>query len=71
MVAGQRKNKIILQRHLALRRVQNDIIRRDFADGAVEVSRNLSIADPVFDVGQNPVLHVRMHLGPAMNQSYA
>src|SRR5215467_638275 len=66
MISGEREDKVVLDSHLAFRRVQYDAICFDLPDGAAEVGSDLPVLDAVLDIGEDPVLHVRMHLRPAI-----
>src|SRR5215469_10555245 len=68
MISGEREDKVVLDFHLAFRGVQHDVICLDRLDRAAEVSSDLTVLDAVLDIGENPVLHVRMHLRPAMDE---
>ena len=48
-----------------------EVVFGDARDGGGEVGGDLAVLDAVVDVGQNPVLHVVVHLGAAMDQGDA
>src|SRR5438067_1135585 len=66
VVAGEREDEVVANRERAGRRLQRDLVFGDVGDAGVEVSRDLAVLDAIIDVGQDPVLHMPVHLRPAV-----
>src|SRR5258708_31392500 len=56
MVSRQRKDEIILQFNLVLRRLQDDRIRCDLTNSGIEARGDLAIFDAVLNIRIDPVL---------------
>ena len=70
VVAGQGKNKIVLDRNQALGCLQDDRIRRDLDYLGGEMVLDLSIFNAVFDIRLDPVFDVSVYLRTAMYQCH-
>src|SRR5437016_12464990 len=68
LIAYERENKVILHCYFAVRSVNSDRIRPDFHNPRVEISRNFSVLDSIFDVRLDPVLHAIRNRRAAMDQ---
>ena len=68
MVPGHRKDEIVGQANLSFRSLQQHKIRFNRCDETVEVPCNLLVFDPIFDIRQDPIFHVTVHLRAAMHQ---
>ena len=71
MVAGERKDEVVRQRYRAFRRFEPHIVFGDVDYRAAEVCFDLSVLDAVVDVGEDPILHVAVHLRAAMDERYS
>src|SRR6202041_339966 len=68
MVAGEREDKVVLQRLPAMGGFDDHCIGCDFDDVRVKQGLHFPVLDAVFYVGLDPVLHVAMHLRTTMNE---
>ncbi len=69
VIAGHRKNEVILDRQRAFRSFKLNRILLDDHHARVEMGLDLAVLDAVFDVRLDPVFNVAVHCGIAMNQA--
>src|SRR5262249_13850654 len=71
VISSEGEHEVILDGDFAFGSLQDYMVEGNLLHGGVEVSRDLAVFDAIFNVRTNPILHMRMHPGPAVNQGDA